>query len=275
MGDTDYVMEVLRISLIIIGATILVGIYLFDPNSKFRKILKYNKINFKYRINTLFKSTDYQDQYVNKSLNDDAEILQQIAKMQGVVANPYGNRELEININSELTLVSDAMTSEVNTVDISISDEPIVAAGEELVTVFYIKVHSQTEFNGIHINQAVTDSGFTLTNNKMFELKVAGQNTDKRALCTLANAFEPGTFPEDMTSFSTTALVVFMCLPGPVNAMDAIEQTISICKKLAHDLDAELCDETHSVLTNQTISHIKEKVKNYYFHLKISHTHKS
>jgi cell division protein ZipA len=56
-----------------------------------------------------------------------------------------------------------------------------------------------------------------------------------------------------------------MQLPGPVDARTAFEQTLKLGRILAEKLDADLCDETRSVLSLQSIEHLKEKIEAYRF----------
>jgi len=44
---------------------------------------------------------------------------------------------------------------------------------------------------------------------------------------------------------------------------------MDVSEKLSLKLNAAICDETRSVITTQTISHLKEKVENYRFKLKM------
>mgnify|MGYP000393896820 FL=1 len=63
-----------------------------------------------------------------------------------------------------------------------------------------------------------------------------------------------------MEHFTTEGIVLFLqVLPGmdAVRAFDAMVESAMI---MADDLSATVCDATRSVLTKQTISHIREEV---------------
>ena len=80
----------------------------------------------------------------------------------------------------------------------------------------------------------------------------------------LANAVEPGTFDLDTMEDKTFAGVTFFLkLPGPTDAIGALDKMLSICQRLAAELDGELKDEQHSVLTPQTMEHLRQRVQEF------------
>ena len=77
----------------------------------------------------------------------------------------------------------------------------------------------------------------------------------------LANALKPGTFNlDDMTSFKTRAVTLFLILPGPQEPVKAYELMLDTAQHLATELGAQLLDDTNSALTQQTIQHFKEQI---------------
>lgn len=77
----------------------------------------------------------------------------------------------------------------------------------------------------------------------------------------LANALKPGTFNlDDMNSFKTRAVTLFLILPGPKEPVKAYELMLDTAQHLATELGAQLLDDTKSALTQQTIQHFKEQI---------------
>lgn len=77
----------------------------------------------------------------------------------------------------------------------------------------------------------------------------------------MASMVEPGTFPlQDMRHFATPGLVLFTQLPGPKDGMEVFSEMLSVAEQLARQLDGELLDETHSVMTRQTIEHVRSEI---------------
>ena len=83
-------------------------------------------------------------------------------------------------------------------------------------------------------------------------------------LFSMANALEPGTFDIDsMEDNEFRAVTFFLKLPGPARPLDALDRMLSSARKLADGLDADLRDEQHSVLTPQTIEHLRQRVQDF------------
>lgn len=87
----------------------------------------------------------------------------------------------------------------------------------------------------------------------------------------MANAVEPGTFDIDSMEKETfRGVTFFLKLPGPANAMAALEQMLSTTRSLADGLGGELKDEQRSVLTPQTAEHLRQRVQEFERQLRLS-----
>ena len=92
---------------------------------------------------------------------------------------------------------------------------------------------------------------------------------EPRARFSVANMFEPGSFPPaQMATLTTPGLALFMQLylpaddqvAGPADVFDAMVESGRI---LARELGGELCDETRSVLTTQAERHLRERIAEF------------
>ncbi len=237
-------MDAFRISLIVVGVSVLLGIYLFDSNKKIRLFI--NTLRQKY----FTKNNDIEDTHTYEpEINDDAEILEQIDQMNGVVATPYAHEELD---TKEKEIVE--LTNEIS-----------VSLGEEMVIVLYIISRGEHHFNGNDINSICTSNGFEFSDKNIYEKFSDTNFKDKRPVASIVNSFEPGTFDSDFENFATKAITLLLFLPGPDAEMAAFNDIIIRAKNIAKNLNAELCDETRSVLTQQTVSHIEEKIEAFQF----------
>jgi cell division protein ZipA len=82
-----------------------------------------------------------------------------------------------------------------------------------------------------------------------------------RVIFSMASMLEPGVFPLDkMDTFHTPGLVLFGQLPGPKDGLAAFADMLFTAERLAALLEGELQDETHSVLSKQTIEHIRGRI---------------
>ena len=114
-------------------------------------------------------------------------------------------------------------------------------------------------FTGEGIHAVMTSAGLIHGEHKIYHYM-----QDNIAVFSIANAVEPGFFElSQLQSISTPGLAVFMELPGPVECRKAFDTLLEITQRLATALSGELCDENRSVLNQQSISHLKEKVDGY------------
>ena len=80
----------------------------------------------------------------------------------------------------------------------------------------------------------------------------------------MANALEPGTFDIDaMEAQSFRAVTFFLKMPGPASPGDALERMIKTVRALAERFSGEVRDDQHSALTQQTIEHMRERVRDF------------
>lgn len=85
-------------------------------------------------------------------------------------------------------------------------------------------------------------------------------------LFSVANGVEPGTFNlKTMEHDSTTALSFFMGLPGPEGSepMQVFQIMVEAVYHIAGKLGGMLKDERHSVLTQQTLEHYRQRISDF------------
>lgn len=94
---------------------------------------------------------------------------------------------------------------------------------------------------------------------------------DEQAIFSMVSMVEPGTFPmDDMDGFSTPGLTLFSQLPGPKDGLTIFAEMLHTAEQLANQLEGELRDGTHSALTKQTISHMREEIQEYHRQLSLA-----
>ncbi len=78
----------------------------------------------------------------------------------------------------------------------------------------------------------------------------------------VANMMQPGVFDIDTVSdMATPGLVFFLTLPGPVDMMQAFDYMLETAKTVARNLDADVLDESRSVVSKQTTEHSRQKIR--------------
>ncbi len=95
-----------------------------------------------------------------------------------------------------------------------------------------------------------------------------------RVLFSVANMVNPGTFPtQDMSEFSTPGLLFFSQLPGVRDGMEIYSDMLYAANQLAGELDAVLQDDTHSVLSKQSIQHTRDAIMEHRRKLRLAKLH--
>jgi cell division protein ZipA len=95
----------------------------------------------------------------------------------------------------------------------------------------------------------------------------------EKVLFSAANIREPGTFDlSAMENFTTEGLAFFMQVHNDVDAVWAFESMVESARILADSLDGTVCDATRSVLTKQTIGHMREEVISCQLHQRVANT---
>ncbi|MEJ2621107.1 MAG: cell division protein ZipA C-terminal FtsZ-binding domain-containing protein, partial [Candidatus Thiodiazotropha sp.] len=114
-------------------------------------------------------------------------------------------------------------------------------------------------FNGLDIQKAMKETGLVLGSLSIYHRL----SSDSRQIpqFNLASMVEPGTFPtQDVENFSTPGLTLFTQFPVPGDSMAVFSDLLFTAERLAAMLDGELQDETHSVLSKQTIEHLRGQI---------------
>lgn len=244
-------MDTLRLILLVIGAIIIGGMLIYywatsDNKAKVSSLfsfLKFSRSTKKDTASEIRRSNEYEDE-------PDAE---DIAALSGLTL-PL--REPELNLD-ELGPIS------------ALTEEPS-AGGERLIVVLNVMAKQGQQFHGLDILNTMRDQGFEFGDMNLFHLYV-DQSSRPRPLCSIANTVEPGTFDiEHMAEMETPGLSLFMQLPGPIEGRLAFERMLQLARALAEQLDGDLCDESRSMLTLQTIGHMKDKVAAFHFKHKMS-----
>ncbi|WP_290522404.1 cell division protein ZipA [Alcanivorax sp.] len=131
------------------------------------------------------------------------------------------------------------------------------------VIVVHLIARRGEPFAGNELLRMLLESGLRYGQMNIFHRHVKVEGQDQLQF-SMANAVEPGTFDLDTMEEKTFAGVTFfMKLPGPTDAIGSLDKMLSICKRLASELNGELKDEQHSVLTPQMMEHLRQKVQEF------------
>lgn len=276
-------MNTLRIVLIIIGIVFIAGIYFFQRKKTLPDSLQGSSSGFipfviraLARIKIILKGLfvlEKESSQKPASTNRSFEKLsnEQLENMSNMIANKASN-DAPPQKNFQIKQQNDGTRKAISVEPGEMQGQAVtVSKGEELLITLTFIPKSGHGFTGEEIILACKSAGLQLGELNIFHrYALVDDKVQITPVCSLVNSFEPGYFElETMPEFSTEGLSLFMQLPGPVDGREAFSILMDVSEKLSINLNAKICDETRSVLTTQTISHLKEKVENYRFKLKM------
>lgn len=251
----------LRVSLLIIGSLIILAIYLYGRRHLQTDNRRLSMTKTKFWSGLL--------QRVRTRIQPEPDPLPHEAyKQTGPVLDPDELDQLEEMIPERGA--GEFKTDEMP-MPIELGSEQIAPAGEQLFIPLTLMAKTGRQLSGDTIQQAAAAAGLVLKDDGIYRFETQDAQGYLQPLLGLANILEPGTFAlEQMDQFATPGLVLYLHLPAPIEARVAFDNLIEVGHKLEELLDAELCDETRSVLTKQTIGHLKEKVEAFRFKQKMT-----
>lgn len=161
-------------------------------------------------------------------------------------------------------LVTSAIDVGMTTADVSVSSvEPL----DMMLTV----MARQGKLSGPVLSKALQAQGFHFGDMMAFNLFAQAGQAHGTAICTVLNVMEPGSFPDaELEGIEVPGIILLMQLPGPLEPRAAFERVLLIGQQLASTLGADLCDDHRNVLTQQGISHLKDKIEAYQFKQKVA-----
>jgi cell division protein ZipA len=91
-----------------------------------------------------------------------------------------------------------------------------------------------------------------------------GANGSGAVQFSVANGVHPGIFDLDaIDQFTSPSVSFFMSVPGPKDAMQAFDFMVETAQCLVKNLGGELCDESRSVMTRQTLEHCRQRIREF------------
>lgn len=232
-------MENIRLILLLAGTGIVLGVFLFGwLPGKLRSSAQRRRRRPPVRGRSHISAET--DMNVDGMVDDELEKLGQLVADEATDAHAAPGLEIRANRTRQQTVT------------------PAEAVGK----VFSLSVHAPkgVPFRGPVLLGAFASAGLEYGDMQIFHRHEL-QDGRQRLMFSLASAREPGSFDlSAMQDFTTDGLVLFFQVPGQVDALQAFDSMVATARALASSLNATLYDVTHSVLTNQTIGHMREEV---------------
>lgn len=141
-------------------------------------------------------------------------------------------------------------------------DESDVAEVEEII-VINILAPKEQNYAGMELLQLILNCGMRYGDMDIFHRHEDGFDLGKIQF-SMANAMEPGTFDLDnMGETECPGVSFFMGLPGPKNSMKAFDFMLETAQTLIRHLGGELLDERHMPMSEQTIAHCRQRIRDF------------
>ncbi|QUX96812.1 cell division protein ZipA [Marinomonas sp. CT5] len=141
-------------------------------------------------------------------------------------------------------------------------DDNSIAEIEEVI-VINIFAPEDKNFSGMELLQLILNCGMRYGEMDIFHRHEDGFDRG-RVQFSMANAIEPGTFDlETMGESECPGVSFFMGLPGPKNSMKAFDFMLETAQTLVRNLGGELRDERRSPMSDQTIAHCRQRIRDF------------
>ncbi|GLR63885.1 cell division protein ZipA C-terminal FtsZ-binding domain-containing protein [Marinospirillum insulare] len=123
---------------------------------------------------------------------------------------------------------------------------------------------------GSHLRYLMDKIGMKLSESGFYHY-VEEQDAQSFLGYSLVNMFSPGNFdPNTTEEFLTTGIVLVMPLPNTPQPMAVFERMLATAKVMEESWGAELQDEQRSNLTQQTIEHYRQTIKDFEYQKRVN-----
>lgn len=142
------------------------------------------------------------------------------------------------------------------------AEAPPEMAAEE-VLVINVMAPGGTRFAGTALLDTLLSCGLRFGAMNIFHCHQDEQG-EGEILFSMANIVVPGTFDlNTMAEFETPGVSLFLTLPLVADSLMAYERMVATAQRLCDELGGELKDENRSVMTQQTIEHGRQRVRDF------------
>ena len=140
-------------------------------------------------------------------------------------------------------------------------EESIVTGDVQELIVLNVLAPTGTLYHGRSLVEAMQSQSLKYGDMNIFHR--VDQKT-KSKLFSVANALEPGTFDlSDIDDFQSSGVTFFMQLPAPNDPSIIFDLMLNTARNLVLELGGSLKDEQMSVLTGQTVEHMRQRIADF------------
>ena len=250
-------MNDLRLVLLGIGLFIIAVIYLWGTfNQKLQDRSHLRKL-------TSYKKSSSEDIKIMPTYDDDDEVsTATLAELDKFLANskPSDIEASDFSLSAK-TVATDRKDDKK---DIKISKPirgklPDSDIPDVKIITFLIKASPGKEFSGVNILNATNTVGFRFGGMNIFHHHGVQGLMAEQPLFSLASMYEPGWFDlEQMETYKTKGLALFMQLPSPVDNVAAFDLMQETVMQLADILQGEIWSSTQEPIDKKTLQAMRD-----------------
>jgi cell division protein ZipA len=176
-------------------------------------------------------------------------------------ASPYVNKKAPVK-RDQIEINFDDTVKKGST---SIKKEPVLAKRRKVnvepeVLIISVVMPENQQISGAALLPTLLTLGMKYGDMNIFHRHEDNAGNGKVTF-SLANIMNPGTFDLDnMESFTTQGISLFMTLPSVGDASVVFEQMLNAAKQLSLEFGGQLLDDKRSVMTKQTEQHYTSKI---------------
>ena len=129
------------------------------------------------------------------------------------------------------------------------------------VFILYIVARSEDGFSGTDILETLLGCDLRFGDMDFFHRheQASGRGPIEFSV---ANMMKPGVFDIDnMEPLQTRGLMFFVTLPGPSDMLKAFDYMYETVKLVSKHLDGDIQDETRSIITRQSLEHMRQQIR--------------
>lgn len=145
-----------------------------------------------------------------------------------------------------------------------IPTKPVELTPTSLIIAFYVVARTGRQFSGTDIFTVLEEMHFDYGEMNIFHCYHLGDLTFKQPVLSIANLIEPGIFDrEQMNTFTTPGLAIFMQLPSPFDGRVAFEFMLNTSYRLATVLEGRVENKQRRPLDAEIVNTLRQKVAEF------------
>lgn len=237
----------LRWILIILGAIVIASIWLFFNPEKQRRLKASRRSRKDVRKPGKGAARERREPTLESGLTPEPGSSETDWRAAFEDGEPVGQGELDIGGDR----AGQAATP---------SHAPAGPPPDQIVSMFLLARDNHV-ITGAELLQAAVSTGLDFGEMQIFHRLPEGGD---QAVFSMANAEKPGHFERDeWNTFETAGVVLFLTLPGPVQALDAWDSMLAAARRMSEILQADLLDGERNPFTRQREAEIREQMREY------------